>query len=100
MPFLTIDYLPHEKFNRKLSMGINIQHISHFHECVLFHGNEHVKATKVYLTAGNPIHVPYTFEEFQAIMCKTTVLHDFLIGTGDYYVEVKQYIKPENPAAL
>lgn len=100
MPFIAIDYLPNEKFNRKLSMGINTQHITHFHETMLFHGNQHVETTKVFLAHGESIHVPYTFEEFKAILGKTVVVHDFLIGTGDYYVEVKRYPKQENPATL
>jgi hypothetical protein len=100
MPFIAIDYYPNEKYNRKLSTGINTEHITQFHETMLFHGNQHVQSTKVHLAHGEPIHVPYTFEEFKAILGKTVVVHDFLIGTGDYYVEVKRYPKQENPPTL
>ena len=100
--FLSIDYFPNEKFNRKLSKSVNIQHISTFEERHVYQGNEHVAVTKVTMSNGEVFHVPFTFMEFQAIINKCTVVHDFQIGTGDFYVQVLQYEQPpnENPPTL
>ena len=100
--FISIDYLPNEKFNRKLSKGINVSNISTFEERHVYQGNEHVAVTKVIMANGEIFHVPFTYIEFQAIISKCAFVHDFQIGTGDYYVQVLQYEQPpkENPPTL
>ena len=100
MPFIILDHFTNIKNARVSSVGINISHIVSYEERALFHGNTHIYATKVVLVTGQEYHINHSCEEFQAILSKVALVHDFQRETGEYYVDIRRYPKPENPPTL
>ncbi len=72
---------------------INTDNIKRYEGTRIYKDEGIDEVTRVFFNDGDDMHFPWNFEQFTAIMKKSTMVYDFRIGNGDFYVNDKSQIQ-------